>query len=272
MSDELQNNDEVDIQQEDNFKIVENTIDENSTKVEAELAPEVTEQSADDKQQKIDQAFKKEYAKRKQAERDAEALQKQLEEIKVKSTKVPAEIGDMPNEYDFDTIEEFEAAKSQFVDNVRARTEYDAQQKLQVEHEQRTQAEAAQKQYAEMSAKVQTYSETAEKLGISSDELARAGQAVQSYGVSDDIASAILSDSDGPLMTQYLAGNPLEVENLSRMNPIQAGIYLATTVKAAASALKPKSSNAVQPATHLEGGATKPNDDHYDNLGGVTFS
>jgi len=270
MSEELQNMEENEVN--DNFTI-DITQNENSTEVEAESAPEVTsEATVDDHQQKIDQAFKKEYAKRKQAERDAEVLQKQLEELKSKHTEVPAEIGEMPNEYDYATDEEYEDAKRKFIANVRARTEYDAKQKLIAEQQERTQEEAAQKRQAEIVAKAQAYSENAEKLGVDANELAQAGQAVASYGISEDLTMEILADSDGPLITKYLAGNPLEVENMSHMSPVQAGIYLATTIKAKANALKPKTSSASAPPTHLEGASTEPEDGMYPNLRGATFS
>jgi len=98
-----------------------------------------------------------------------------------------------------------------------------------------------------MQAKVQTYAARTKELGIGQDEIQAAGNTVAQYGLSDDLVMHILGDSDGPLITKYLAENPQDGFELASMSPYDVGSFL-DGIKAATVALKPKTTNAPPPA------------------------
>jgi len=76
-----------------------------------------------------------------------------------------------------------------------------------------------------------TYSEKAEKLGVSVSELQAAGNQVAQYGIPDRLAGRILRDERGPEITVYLAKNLMVLDSLSSMEPEDAAIYLETVIK-----------------------------------------
>lgn len=268
MSEELQN---------DGFEI-DATPDVQETEVKetnenpetgSELAPEVNEE---EKKAKTQAAFNKQYGATKQAERDRDAALKEVADLKQAqlNTTIPQAVGKMPDSLDFDTDEEFTKAQTQYINNIKAHANHDAQQASIEKQRQDNLAAQQYKANEERQTSIKSYSENAAKLGITNEELQLAGNAVASYGISADMETAILNDSEGPLLTKYLAANPQEVGNLNSMNPIQAGAYLVS-LKAKAGALKPKTSNTAAPATNLQGNGVDP-DDKYPNLRGVKFS
>jgi hypothetical protein len=90
-------------------------------------------------------------------------------------------------------------------------------------------------------------------LGLDANDIARAGKTVVDYGISGDVAEFILQQEEGPLITKYLADNPLELDELRNMPPIDAALRINSTIKQAASALKPQASEAPDPAETLAG-------------------
>jgi hypothetical protein len=270
MSEELQN-DGITIVEDSQPEVTE-TVNENPEQG-SELAPETPEviETEEEKQAKVTNAFNKQYGKTKAAERKAEELAAEVARLKAESIKIPQDVGQMPNELDYDTNEEFSQAQTQYLNNYRAKVEYDASLKQQQQIQQQNEYEATQQRNAKIATDLEAYTKNATKNAISPEELQKAAATVSSYGISQDIELAILADENGPLITKYLAGNPQEVEKLSGLSPIQAGVYLATSIQSKAVKLKPKTSNTPEPTTNLTGGSLKP-DDEYPNLKGVTFS
>ena len=115
-----------------------------------------------------------------------------------------------------------------------------------------------------------SYSNKATELGIKQEELQAAANTVANYGLSDDLVMHILGDSDGPLITKHLAANAQDGYQLAAMSPFEVGSFL-DGIKAKASALKPKTSNAPTPATNLQGNGVDPEAGKYKNLGGAKF-
>ena len=92
------------------------------------------------------------------------------------------------------------------------------------------------------------------------EELQAAGNIIGQFGIQDDVANYILEEEQGPLITTYLSKNLLELEKLKDMSPAAAAVYIATTVKQKAAALKPKVNSAPDPLEqpHGAGKAPKP--------------
>ena len=127
-----------------------------------------------------------------------------------------------------------------------------------------------QAQQAKLHETVKTYTERAVSSGIDEKTLFENGQIVAQAGLSDDLAGYILNDDKGPLITQYLAKNPLELDAISRMNPIQAGVFLEQNVKAKLNAMTKTKSSAPDPITTVSGnGLGKEESQH---IKGGTFS
>ncbi len=227
--------------------------------------------SEEDKQAKVTAAFNKQYGATKQAERERDAANLEIERLKQSQIQIPPQIGEFPNEFEFDTTEEFNQAKASFLDNVRDNATHEAQQQA-FQNQQVAAQQVAQQQKAQ---KVQedliSYTENAKKLGIDNQELQQAGNIVASCGMSEDLTLAILSDSDGPLITKYLAGNPVELDSLSRMNPFQAAMHIEKVLRPKAVVLKPKTSNTPDPATNLQGGGVDPEGGKYTHIKGAKF-
>ena len=102
-----------------------------------------------------------------------------------------------------------------------------------------------------------SYTERAQKLGLDATGLQVAGQTVAEYGVSDELTEHILNDEQGPLITQYLAGNLNELETLRNLSPMQAAVHLATQIVPKLKAV-PTNTGAPPPSDGLSGTGAPP--------------
>jgi hypothetical protein len=237
--------------------------------VEAEQPETVSESAADtgehqeekitfspEQQQHVDEIVGKKVFKLREAERQTEKLAKQLEELKAAApTETRPAIPDLPDPYD----EDYEVRIQARDEALRKAATFDAEQRLsqsQQEAKQRELQEAEQQRFQETA---QRYATRAKTLGIAEAELQAAGQRVMQFGVSDEVAGFILEEEAGPLITQYLSNNPLELDKLARMSPMNAGVYIATTVKSNATALKKKVTSAPDPVEPIRGNGAAEN-------------
>ena len=258
---------------------VEPVID-NPTKIEnqdgAELAPASEAQHEEQaqvetvNQDAINKAINKKHFEAKQAERERdEALAKVAEFEKKQQEQLAAQVGDIPPMPDaFD--DDFDAKVKARDDALLRKAEFDAQQNLYLQQQQFQQQQEQQRRAEEVQKQAANYTDKAKEYGISNEELNKAGNLVASYGVSDDLTMAILSDSEGPLITQYLAANPMEISALNSGNPYIAGAKLAE-IKIKASALKPRTSNAPEPATKVQGSSVDADANQYQHIKGAKF-
>lgn len=208
----------------------------------------------DDQQKVIQKVIDAKVAKQRQAEREAQELRQKMEELQA---KIPQEtrptVPEMPDPFD-DNYEQKVAERDNALREVVA---YEARQQFYQEQEQFRQAEIRKAQVAELQKTVVNYSDRAKKLGLTPEQLQLAGQKVAEYGVSEEVTRHILADDQGPLITDYLSKNPLEVEKLGQMTPMQSGAYLESVIKHKAMATR-KPSNAPAPADTVRGKGTPP--------------
>lgn len=225
----------------------------------ADLAPDSPkegEENTEDSQEKTPEWFQKKINKQtfaqRQAERERDELKTRLEELEKKSrpTLEDVSIPAIPDSWD----ENYESKIRERDKAISQKAQVDAA-RLQREESQALQQQQAQRQELERAQSLQSqFSENGKKLGVSQQSLLDAQNAVVDYGVTPDLANALLEDDQGPLMVQYLAANPLDLHDIVNSSPVQAGLRLAE-VKAKAAALKPKPSSAPDPATALSGRA-----------------
>lgn len=190
-----------------------------------------------------------------QARREKEELARRLQELE---SRVPQQerptVPPVPDPWD----DNFEEKLRQRDEALRKVAAYEVQQNfIQQQRQQAEQQAAMQKQQA-LAKKVETYSQRAQQLGIAPDELAQAGQRLTG-AISDQLVEHILADDKGPLLTKYLAANPLVVDSLSAMSPMQAAVFLETQVKPKAAQFSAKRvSNAPEPVDVLSGNGAAP--------------
>jgi len=104
-----------------------------------------------------------------------------------------------------------------------------------------------------------TYMGRAVKLGLDGAGLQVAVNTTAAYGISEELAVHILNDEQGPLITQYLAGNLNELESLRVMSPMQAAVHLANVIVPKMTAVR-ANSGAPLPPDGLSGGGVPPSE------------
>lgn len=188
-----------------------------------------------------------------QAKREKEELRRRLEELeRNKPQEQRPNIPQMPDPFDDDYESKVQARDKAIL----AQAEYDARQRL-IEQQQREQAQREQEAKTKsLVDKAQKYTERAKSLGIESSDLQQAGQRLAGH-LSDDLTMFILEDDKGPLMTKFLASNPLELDKISSLDPMRAAIYLETQIKPKAEQLSVKKvTQAPEPVETLSGGGS----------------
>lgn len=219
---------------------------------ETQPTPEKKVQFTPEQQAIFDKVIGEKTFKAREAERKAEAYEARLRELEAQLPKenrptVPA----MPDPYDAD-YEQKVAARDQAIKSAAA---YDARQevvKAQREQAERQRFEAKQ---ADLYKTAVAYKERSDKLGIPAPDLQNAAAALSSFGISEDLTQFLLKDDQGPLMTMYLARNPVVLEQMASLGPIEMGHYIASAIKPKLAAVKTRT-QAPDPADVLDGGGS----------------
>jgi hypothetical protein len=135
--------------------------------------------------------------------------------------------------------------------------QYDGQLAWAQQQEQAARQRAEEAERERVKGIVSTYSETANKLGITAEELQTAGAQIAPF-VSDRLAMRILNDPQGPEITTWLARNIAEADKMARMSPEDAAVHLELVVKPKAKRapikLPPEPSERLSGASMQEGG------------------
>ena len=222
---------------------------------------ENTQAETEVNQEAINKVINKKHFEKMEAERKAKEAADKAAELEEKLKQYEAqqvgEVPSFPDRWEYESDEDFAKAQREYNDALTRKAAYDAQQAQTLQAQQAQQQQELIRQQQELQQKAISYTENASKFGISAEELKTAGGKVASYGASEGLTMAILADEEGPLITKYLATNPVEVEELSAMNPYQAGAKLVE-IKSKAQALKPKTSNTPPPATKVDQQAVDP--------------
>jgi hypothetical protein len=222
--------------------------DSDSSPDTEEVQEKQTKPVFDEQQQQVfDKAIADKVFKLREKEREAEELKQRLQSLEQQIPK--QERPSVPKEPD-----PYALSDQEYQQQLRMRDEaiarqaaFDAQQRFQEQEAQRLQQERLMREQEALNEKVATYSQRAVQLGISNEELQAAGNAVASFGISDDVVNYILDDDLGPAITKYLSQNVTELDAIRAMTPAQAAVRIATHVRDKAAALKPKVNAAPDP-------------------------
>jgi hypothetical protein len=274
MSEELQS-EEVN----DNYDYVEEVEQDNDVEVnesaeasESEPADLATDSDAEHEQKtesqiaqdKVQEVINKKHWEAKENERKYLAAQKELEQYKAQQQQAAPEIPPMPDPFEDD----YEQKLRQRDEAMRTRITWEAQQDYVTQQQKHTQEQEQQTKAKELYDKQMTYTKRAKDLGISGEDLQKAGEVIAHYGLNDGLVMEILDDNDGALITKHLAANPMEIEALNGMSPYAAARYIET-MRPKLAALKPKKTNASTPATRLDGKGTDPDSKKYKHVQGT---
>ena len=245
-----------DVEVNENAEVSESEPADLATDSDAEHEKKTESQIAQDKVQEV---INKKHWEAKENERKYLAAQKELEQYKAQQQQAAPEIPPIPDPFEDD----YEQRLRQRDEAMRTRITWEAQQDYVTQQQKHTQEQEQQAKAKELYDKQMTYTKRAKDLGISGEDLQKAGEVIAHYGLNDGLVMEILDDNDGALITKHLAANPMEIEALNGMSPYAAARYIET-MRPKLAALKPKKTNASTPATRLDGkGTSAPSDDNY---------
>jgi len=152
-----------------------------------------------------------------------------------------------------DDIYDEEAMRKYHVDSAAYNTAT-AQNAAKNQFESQQQASMQQDANAKHQAVVDTYANNAARDGVNLDKLALAEQTLKQNGISNELGNYLLGDPNGAKIVEYLSDNPAEMHEVLRLDPVSAGIHIATEVKAKALSQTPKVSGAPDPIPEVAGG------------------
>lgn len=224
---------------------------DDSEKVEATEESKAAEDEA--KAKEATQAvINKKHFEAKQAQRERDALQAQLNEIERQKQEVEAakyaSIPEIPSEFDDDYAEKM----SQRDQVIQAKANFDAQQNLRNQQSQYQQQQAALAQQQEQQKVLIEHNARARALNISESEMVMAENTMLTYGIDPNCLVHIANHKDSPLIVKHLAANPQEGFALASMNPYSVDTYL-NSINAKTAELKPKQTKTPSPSAKLEG-------------------
>ena len=266
MSDDLQ----ADVQDDQPIEDIQNEEVQASETVNsgADLEPDSDDAHEQTQQDGAQAAINKQHKKYREEERRANELaeqNRQLQEQLLQHQPAEPSIPKAPDPFD----DNYELLIHERDKAIEAKAAYDANQNLINQQRQYQAQQQQQQQQAEITTKLETYTSRAKAAGISEAKLQEAGNTVATFGISDNVVMAILDDQDGPLITQYLAGNPMEADSLRHMTDYQAAMFIHNKVRPQAAKFKPKTTNAPSPANRLQGNGVDPDNGKYKNLKGA---
>ena len=239
----------------------------------SELAPDTGENQEQKtegfNQEAANKAINKKHFQFKEAERQQKAAEDRANELEAKlqtmeqgsEPVVPA----IPDPYS----ENYEAEVKAYGEAIQRKTQFDQRAQFAQEQQSRTQQEAQQAEDKRFDILLSEFTDRSTKLGLDKKDVDQASITVAQYGINPDLALFLLEDSEGPLITKYLAANTFELESLANMNPMQAAIQVNSAIRQRASSMKPQVSGAPDPADVLQGNGAPEQESPL--LKGATF-
>lgn len=226
----------------------------------------------DDSQDKINEKINKSYRAKKEAEEVAAAEKVRREELEVKLKELQkVEIPEIPQIPDYlDPDFDLKMAERDKVITQHAQEQSRQHSLAQIEADKA--AENAQNYTKKIQGYVDSFDERTVELGLDKKSLMDSQNVVQSYIPGKrELAEFLLSDKDnGPLNVLYLSQNLGELEKVSAMSETNAAVYIATKIAPEAQKLKPKTTNAPDPAYEPKGRASGKGD--HPMIAGATFT
>jgi dsDNA-specific endonuclease/ATPase MutS2 len=212
-------------------------------------------------QEKVNELIGSKVAKQREAERRAEELEAQLQELKSRQpVETAPAVPEVPNPDDYYGDDAgLQNAMKEYGEAIAKRAEYDARiaaneerQRQQALEQQRKDAQAQYERQAK-------YVETAKTFNITPEQINSDAASVSPY-LGKDMQDHIVSDPQGPLIVNYLAKNPIALDELRSMSPFAVGAYIEAKIRPAIASTR-KTTQAPKPV-EIVGGASVPATEH----------
>lgn len=192
--------------------------------------------------------FRDEERGRVKAEERTSAVEKELEELRAENEAVV--IPPVPDKYS----DNFDTELATRDEAIKKQAEQDAeQQRLTAERTEKDEVRVASEE-AVIKEKIAGFDANMVTHGLNPVVTKKAADTVIGYGISENFQDVLLEDPDGPLFVQYLADNPVELEEMNRMSTLQLVNHMNGDLRAKASLLKPQTSTAPDPPITPRGG------------------
>jgi len=251
-------NDQVETEELDSTEVDANTAEPSESAPDSgkKATPEQKVQFTPEQQAVFDKVIGEKTFKAREAERKAEAAEAKLRELEAQLPKENRpSVPPLPDPYDADYDKKI-AARDEAIKSAAA---FDAKQELVKAQQQSVQRQRVEAQQAELYKSAVTYKERADKLGINPADLQNSANALSTFGISEDLTKFLLKDDQGPLMTMFLARNPVALERMNELSPIEMGHFIASEIKPKLAAVKTRT-QAPPPADVLDGGGSPRKD------------
>ena len=140
-----------------------------------------------------------------------------------------------------------------------AKTHFENQQQQTVQNAQQAKHQVA----------IDKYAANATRDGVDFDKLLVAEQTLKQSGLSNELGSFLMNDTNGAKIVEYLSDNPAEMHDILQLDPVSAGIRIANEIKPKVLAQTPKVSGAPDPIPEVKGGGYRQVDDFEKNYPGA---
>ena len=130
---------------------------------------------------------------------------------------------------------------------------FEAQNRLIRDQQEHQARQVEYEQQAKQREAIESYTKKATDFGLTNEQLNKDATFVTQAGIHPQLSVHLLNDPQGPLVTNYLANNILELDRVRSLNPIDAAVYIATVVRPKLKGVN-KSTNAPAPANIDNGG------------------
>lgn len=116
-------------------------------------------------------------------------------------------------------------------------------------------------QQAQQKEVVDKWASNAIRDGVDINKLSGVEQTLKQAGITPELGQFIMNDNNGAKIAEYLADNPSEMYSVLSMDPVSAGIEIATKIKPKVLTQTPRVSNAPTPIADVSGGGYVEKDD-----------
>lgn len=209
------------------------------------------EQKTNGVQKRINDLTAQKYQEARRAE-EAEAKLAEYQQREAKPQVVPQEqlatAPTVPEDiYDEDAMRQYYADSQAYnlkIAQDAAKSQLESQQNESVRKSQ----EAKQKEA------IDKYAQNATRDGVDFDKLLIAERNLKANGLSNELGQFLMNDTNGAKIVSYLNDNPAEMHEILSLDPVSAGIRIATEIKPKAISQTPRVSGAPEPIPEVTGG------------------
>jgi len=199
-------------------------------------------------------SINKKHFQLKETERELEASRRENAELRAQiqpEIKGPVEVPPLPDNWEND----YEVKISQREEAIRQNAHFQAMQSIHQKEEAKRQQQLEAERAKHVESVLESFNRNVKKIGLSESKIEEAADKLAKYGGADaEMANFLLTDAEGPLLIAYFAADLESFDELMSLPPMQRGQRISE-YKQKAGVLRPKQTNAPDPAPSLGGKA-----------------